>query len=149
MLSLIWLEFGETLSMAKLGECSKDSECASERCVTSTGQCTLTFGGQKFIVSCILGNCVDPKFSLRNDDFIEDFSPTKKPTTTEVPKQQSNRNYGDFSNLRDLLKNGSVKEIDAIFYPENKKRKGHSKCSVRFDSKSGRYVSSNCPQYVK
>ena len=60
-------------------------------------------------------------------------------------------NYGGHSSLLDLLVNGSVKDVDASLNNRGRsksRRKGNGKCSVRFDAKLGRYVSSNCSSHV-
>ena len=68
----------------------------------------------------------------------------------ENSSSRFSNNYGGYSSLLDLLANGSVRDVDAALYNRRPKsrRKGNGKCSVRFDAKLGRYVSSNCSSHV-
>ena len=74
--------------------------------------------------------------------------PTTTAKTTRPTSTSSSGKYGGFDSLLDLLINGSVKEVDSILRPTNSIRRGNGICSVRFDEKSGEFMSSNCASHI-
>ena len=76
------------------------------------------------------------------------FSKQGFPDSVRPNSSSSSGKYGGFDSLLDLLINGSVKEVDSILRPTNSIRRGNGICSVRFDEKSGEFVSSNCASHI-
>ena len=93
----------------------------------------------------------NPEFEVRQQQITTSTSTTTSTTTartTRPTSSSSSGKFGGFDSLLDLLINGSVRDVDSILRPTNSIRRGNGMCSVRFDEKSGEFMSSNCASHI-
>merc|ERR1712018_411239 len=124
--------FESGLCRQKIGQkCSRDYHCESRHCAQSY--------------------CVSDQSNKGTKVSIRTEGSDQRLRENEAENSgRRSTNYGGYSSLLDLLVNGSVREVDTALYNRRSKsrRKGNGQCSVRFDAKLGRYVSSNCSSHV-